>query len=74
MGPLNIQANAVTYRVDRYPLTKKKKEDRPRAEWPSHAIGIPAALRTVMAMIIPMGRAGTPEEAAGPVLFLALPL
>ena len=38
------------------------------------AVGIPAGMRNMMRMIIPMGRAGTPEEAAGPVLFLASPL
>ena len=38
------------------------------------AIGIPAAMRNIMPILILMGRAGTPEEAADPPLFLASPL
>ena len=38
------------------------------------ALGIPAAARDAMKMMIPMGRPGTVEEAAGPILFLASPL
>jgi len=35
------------------------------------AVGIPAGMRNMMRMIIPVGRAGTAEEVAEPVLFLA---
>lgn len=37
-------------------------------------IGIPKAAREALAQQVPLGRPGTPEEAAGPVLFLAAPL
>jgi 3-oxoacyl-[acyl-carrier protein] reductase len=74
-GPLNVQANAVTYGWIDTRLTKEKeKGETLERNGRAIAIGIPAALRNVMGMIIPMGRAGTPEEAAGPVLFLASPL
>ena len=33
-------------------------------------LGIPEQMRTMAAMIIPLGRPATAEEAAGPVLFL----
>ena len=74
-GPLNIQANAVAFGWIDTRLTKEKEKGQvlERGGQPI-AIGIPAALRNIMPMIIPMGRAGTPEEAAGPVLFLASPL
>jgi len=37
-------------------------------------LGIPEAMRQMAANFIPLGRPGTPDEAAGPVLFLASPL
>lgn len=74
-GPLNVQANVVTYGWIDTRLTKEKEKGQTvERNGRAIAIGIPAALRNIMAMIIPMGRAGTPEEAAGPVLFLASPL
>jgi 3-oxoacyl-[acyl-carrier protein] reductase len=36
-------------------------------------LGIPEQLRGMGAMLIPLGRPGTPEEAAGGVFFLASP-
>ena len=41
---------------------------------PEVAIGVPEQMRQMAAMIIPLGRPAQPEEAAGPVLFLASPL
>ena len=38
------------------------------------ALGIPQANRELALRMIPLGRGGTPEEGAGPVLFLASPL
>ncbi|MEK6410797.1 MAG: SDR family oxidoreductase, partial [Acidobacteriota bacterium] len=34
----------------------------------------PEQMRQMAAQFIPLGRAGSPDEAAGPVLFLASPL
>jgi 3-oxoacyl-[acyl-carrier protein] reductase len=36
-------------------------------------LGIPAAARELAATSVPLGRAGTPEEAAGGVFFLCSP-
>lgn len=72
---LNVQVNAVAYGWIDTRLTKEKESGQTlEREGESVAIGIPAGLRNLMRMIIPSGRAGTPEEAAGPVLFLASPL
>jgi 3-oxoacyl-[acyl-carrier protein] reductase len=74
-GSLNVQANTVAYGWIDTRLTKEKEAGQTLdRDGKPVAIGIPAAMRNVMAMIIPMGRAGTPEEAAGPILFLASPL
>lgn len=74
-GPLNVQANAVAYGWIDTRLTKEKEAGQmiERSGKPV-AIGIPASIRNVMTMIVPLGRPGTPEEAAGPILFLASPL
>ena len=37
-------------------------------------LGIPEQMRAMASAIIPLGRPATPEEAAGPVLFLCSPL
>ncbi|HET8821768.1 MAG TPA: SDR family oxidoreductase, partial [Thermoleophilaceae bacterium] len=36
-------------------------------------LGIPEQMRQMAAMIIPLGRPASPEEAAGPVFFLCSP-
>jgi 3-oxoacyl-[acyl-carrier protein] reductase len=74
-GRFNVQANSVAYGWIDTRLTKEKEAgevlDRDGKQIP---IGIPDAVRQMMTMMIPLGRAGTPEEAAGPILFLASPL
>jgi len=74
-GPLNVQVNVVSYGWIDTRLTREKEAGQTieRGGKPV-AIGIPGAMRNLMAMVVPMGRPGTPEEAAGPVLFLASPL
>jgi len=74
-GRFNVQANSVAYGWIDTRLTKEKEAgealERDGKEIP---IGIPDAMRQMMTMIIPLGRAGTPEEAAGAILFFASPL
>ncbi len=74
-GSFNVQANAVAYGWIDTRLTKDKEEGQTlERDGKPVAVGIPAAMRGAMQMMIPMGRPGTTEEAAGPILFLASPL
>jgi len=74
-GAFNVQANAVAYGWVDTRLTQEKEAGQTiERDGKPVAVGIPAAMRGAMQMMIPMGRAGTPEEAAGPLLFLASPL
>jgi 3-oxoacyl-[acyl-carrier protein] reductase len=74
-GRLNINVNAVAYGFIETRLTAAKdqsvKED---VDGQLVEMGIPEDMRKRAKAMIPLGRAGTPEEAAGPVLFLASPL
>jgi 3-oxoacyl-[acyl-carrier protein] reductase len=76
-GPLKINVNAVAFGFVETRLTqaKEKGETVQAGEGgPEVAIGVPEQMRAMAAMIIPLGRPAQPEEAAGPVLFLASPL
>jgi 3-oxoacyl-[acyl-carrier protein] reductase len=74
-GMFNVQANAVAFGWIETRLTHAKEEQvkikRGDAEI---ELGIPADRLQTMPKFIPMGRAGTPQEAAGAVLFFASPL
>jgi 3-oxoacyl-[acyl-carrier protein] reductase len=74
-GQFNIQVNAVAFgRIDtRLTQAKEKGETIHRGE-AEIAIGIPAERLDRTTPMIPMGRGGTPEEAAGAILFFASPL
>lgn len=74
-GRLNITVNAVAYGFIDTRLTAAKDKSQ-KAEVDGHTveIGIPDKMRQMAIQTIPLGRAGTPEDAAGPVLFLASPL
>ena len=74
-GQFNIQVNAVAFgRIDtRLTQAKEKGEMIHRGE-AEIAIGIPAERLDRTTPMIPMGRGGTPEEAAGAILFFASPL
>ena len=74
-GQFNIQVNCVAFgRIDtRLTQAKEKGETIHRGE-AEIAIGIPAERLNRTTPLIPMGRAGTPQEAAGAVLFFASPL
>ncbi len=68
----NINVNAVAYGFIDTRLTRAKEEgEKMEVAGRQVDLGIPATLREMAKMMIPMGRPGTTEEAAGPVLFLA---
>ncbi|MBI9076756.1 MAG: SDR family oxidoreductase [Desulfatibacillum sp.] len=74
-GRYNVQSNAVAYGWVETRLTAAKEAaGAVEREGESVALGIPDKQRQMMKMVIPMGRGGTPEEAAGVILFLASPL
>ncbi|HEY1352515.1 MAG TPA: SDR family oxidoreductase [Ktedonobacteraceae bacterium] len=71
-GRYNVQVNAVCYGFIETRLTAAREHaqtiQRDGEEIP---LGVPDAMRQMAPMLIPLGRPGTPEEAAGPMLFLA---
>ena len=74
-GQFNIQSNAVAFGWIDTRLTRPKEKDvRIERESMEIQLGIPASRRESMPKLVPMGRAGTPQEAAGAVLFFASPL
>lgn len=74
-GRFNINVNAVAYGFIDTRLTQaKEKHETIERAGKQVELGIPDQMRQMAAQFIPLGRAGTPEEAAGPVLFLASPL
>ncbi|MGH9454311.1 MAG: SDR family NAD(P)-dependent oxidoreductase [Terriglobia bacterium] len=74
-GPFNIQVNAVAFGVIDTRLTRPKDHgEKLRRGDTEIALGIPTAIRESAISQIPLGRPGTPQEAAGAILFLASPL
>jgi 3-oxoacyl-[acyl-carrier protein] reductase len=76
-GQFKVNVNAVAFGFVETRLTqaKEKGETVKAGEGgPEVSIGVPEQMRQMAAMIIPLGRPAQPEEAAGPVLFLASPL
>ena len=71
-GRFNICCNAVAYGFIKSRLTQAKELGETTSS--GIALGIPDVMRQHALQSIPLGRHGTPEEAAGPVLFLASPL
>jgi 3-oxoacyl-[acyl-carrier protein] reductase len=73
-GQFKINVNAVAFGFVETRLTAAKDEDSETVKGPGGEdiqLGIPEQMRAMASMIIPLGRPATPEEASGPVLFLA---
>ena len=74
-GRFNIQVNAVAFGwIDTRLTREKEKGVKIRRGAAEIAIGVPAAQLEISKTLVPLGRPGTPQEAAGAILFLASPL
>ena len=74
-GRYNVQVNCVCYGFIETRLTEPKETaEKVVREGEEVQLGVPDQMRQMAPLLIPLGRPGTPEEAAGPVLFLASPL
>jgi 3-oxoacyl-[acyl-carrier protein] reductase len=74
-GRFNIQANAVSFGWIETRLTADKAQGEAiEVAGEKVALGIPQSGLEARKQLIALGRPGTPEEAAGPILFLCSPL
>jgi 3-oxoacyl-[acyl-carrier protein] reductase len=73
-GQFKVNVNAVAFGYIETRLTASKDEaNQMEIGGEKIQLGIPDQLRGMAAMLIPLGRPGTPEEAAGGVFFLCSP-
>jgi len=73
-GQFKINVNAVAFGFVETRLTAAKEDsDSIEREGQQIKLGIPEQMRSMAAMLIPLGRPATPEEAAGGVFFLCSP-
>lgn len=74
-GRLGVCVNAVAYGfIDTRLTAAKDRKEKTSVDGSEVELGIPADMRDAAIQRIPLGRPGSPREAAGPVLFLASPL
>ena len=73
-GQFKVNVNAVAFGFIETRLTAAKVEDNTMEIGGEKVqLGIPEQMRQMASMLIPLGRPGTPEEAAGGVFFLCSP-
>jgi 3-oxoacyl-[acyl-carrier protein] reductase len=73
-GGFKINVNAVAFGFVETRLTAAKDSGNVMTkDGEQIQLGIPEQMRQMAAMVIPIGRPASPEEAAGPVLFLCSP-
>jgi 3-oxoacyl-[acyl-carrier protein] reductase len=71
-GRYNVQVNCVCYGfIDTRLTAAKEQAEKVQRGGEEIQLGVPDQMRQMAPMLIPLGRPGTPEEAAGPMLFLA---
>jgi 3-oxoacyl-[acyl-carrier protein] reductase len=73
-GQFKVNVNAVAFGFVETRLTAAKESGNVMTkDGEEIQLGIPEQMRAMAAMIIPIGRPASPEEAAGPVFFLCSP-
>jgi 3-oxoacyl-[acyl-carrier protein] reductase len=73
-GQFKVNANAVAFGFIETRLTSAKDDENTmEIDGEKVQLGIPEQLAQMGKMLIPLGRAGTPEEAAGAIFFLCSP-
>src|SRR5439155_24899783 len=73
-GQFKINVNAVAFGFVETRLTASKEQSNTmEIDGRTIQLGIPDQLRGMAPMLIPLGRAASPQEAAGPVFFLCSP-
>src|SRR5919202_2180332 len=73
-GQFKVNCNAVAFGWIETRLTASKDESNTmQIDGETVQLGIPDQMRGMKGMLIPLGRGGTPEEAAGGVFFLCSP-
>jgi 3-oxoacyl-[acyl-carrier protein] reductase len=73
-GQFKVNVNAVAFGFVETRLTASKEEGgKIEMEGREIQLGIPEQMRAMAAMMIPLGRPASPDEAAGPVFFLCSP-
>jgi 3-oxoacyl-[acyl-carrier protein] reductase len=73
-GQFKVNVNAVAFGFIETRLTAAKQEENTMEIGGEKVqLGIPEQMRQMASMLIPLGRPGTPEEAAGGVFFLCSP-
>lgn len=71
-GPFNIQVNALAFGLMDTRLTQSNEQgETTERDGQQIRLGIPTQTREMAKFVIPMGRPGTVDEAAGPLLFFA---
>src|SRR5919109_381749 len=74
-GQFKINVNAVAFGFVETRLTAAKESGNTMVkDGEEIQLGIPEQMRQMAAVMIPLGRPASPDEAAGPVLFLCSPL
>ena len=73
-GQFKVNVNAVAFGYIDTRLTQAKEEHNTMVlDGETVQLGIPEQVRAMVTMLIPVGRAGTPEEAAGGIFLLCTP-